>query len=210
MSYENLLIETRGRIGIIRLNRPQALNALNSALNAELARAVAGFDADAGIGCILITGSEKAFAAGADIKEMANLSPDAANAFGRLGHAVMHAAEAMPQPVIAAVNGYAYGGGLELALSCDIRLASTTASFAAAEIKLGWIGGGGLVSRVCSPDSLMAAARSLASVIAARSMGLEQAIQYEREMQAICMGTRDAAEGRSAFAEKRSPRFTGH
>src|SRR5215208_5908501 len=74
MSFENLVVEIRGRVGIIRLNRPQALNALNSALNAELARAVADFDADAGIGCILLTGSEKAFAAGADIKEMADKS----------------------------------------------------------------------------------------------------------------------------------------
>src|SRR6266581_254542 len=72
MRYENILVETRGRVGIIRLNRPQALNALNSALNAELAQAIAAYDADAGIGCILLTGSEKAFAAGADIKEMAD------------------------------------------------------------------------------------------------------------------------------------------
>src|SRR6266581_2626838 len=72
MRYENILVETRGRVGIIRLNRPQALNALNSALNAELGRAIAAFDADAGIGCMLLTGSEKAFAAGADIKEMAD------------------------------------------------------------------------------------------------------------------------------------------
>ena len=71
MSYENILVETRGRVGVIRLNRPQALNALNSALNAELGRALAAFDADDGIGCILLTGSDKAFAAGADIKEMA-------------------------------------------------------------------------------------------------------------------------------------------
>ena len=74
MSYETIIVETKGRVGIIRLNRPQALNALNSALNAELAQAVAACDADDGIGCILITGSEKAFAAGADIKEMADKS----------------------------------------------------------------------------------------------------------------------------------------
>src|SRR5437016_3691122 len=79
MSYDNIQVETRGRVGIIRLNRPQALNALNSALNAELAQAVAAFDADPGIGCILLTGSDKAFAAGADIKEMADKS--AVNAF---------------------------------------------------------------------------------------------------------------------------------
>src|SRR3954465_9587454 len=74
MSYETIIVEPRGRVGIIRLNRPQALNALNSALNAELARAIAAFDADEGIGCVLLTGSEKAFAAGADIKEMAGQS----------------------------------------------------------------------------------------------------------------------------------------
>ena len=165
---------------------------------------------------------------------------------------------ALRKPVVAAVNGYAYGGGLELALSCDIRLASTTASFAAAEIKLGWIGGGGvsallsaslsasdaalmlmtgdpvdartalryrLVSAVYEPAALLEAAHAVAKTIAsrpavaaqsakanlaaARNMALEPAIQYEREMQAICMGTQDAAEGRRAFVEKRAPRFVG-
>src|SRR3954467_12963124 len=108
MSYETIIVETRGRVGIIRLNRPQALNALNSALNAELARAVAAFDADAGIGCMLLTGSEKAFAAGADIKEMAGKAgvDVAMGDFAGNWHAVAQARK----PVIAAVAGFALGG----------------------------------------------------------------------------------------------------
>src|SRR3954454_4193750 len=112
MTFDHILIETQGRVGIIRLNRPQALNALNSALNAELARAVAAFDADAGIGCILLTGSEKAFAAGADIKEMADKSPvdSFVSDFGGTWDAVARASK----PVVAAVAGFALGGGCEL------------------------------------------------------------------------------------------------
>src|SRR5215467_835112 len=111
MSYETIVVETRGRVGIVRLNRPQALNALNSALNSELARAIAAFDADEGIGCVLITGSEKAFAAGADIKEMANKSymdvllSDFAADQGRISE--------IRKPVIAAVAGFCLGGGCE-------------------------------------------------------------------------------------------------
>jgi enoyl-CoA hydratase/carnithine racemase len=108
------------------------------------------------------------------------------------------------------VNGYAYGGGLELAPSCDIRLASRRASFAAAEIELGWIGGGcvtALLSQTVSASD--AAVLLLTGDPVARSMGREAAIQYEREMQAICMATQDAAEGRRAFAEKRTPISVG-
>ena len=109
MSYETIIIETRGRVDIIRLNRPQALNALNSALNAELARAIAAFDADEGIGCVLLTGSEKAFAAGADIKEMAGQS--AVDMFMGDFAGAWHATANARKPVIAAVAGFALGGG---------------------------------------------------------------------------------------------------
>ena len=146
MNYENILIETRGRVGIIRLNRPQALNALNSALNTELARAVAAFDADDAIGCILLTGSEKAFAAGADIKEMAGKSAVDVM-MGDFG-ADWHATSQARKPVVAAVSGFALGGGCELVLQCDIVIAADTAKFGQPEIKLGVIPGIGGTQRL--------------------------------------------------------------
>jgi enoyl-CoA hydratase len=139
MDYANILLEQRGRVGIIRLNRPQALNALNSALNAELGRAVAAFDADAGIGCILLTGSEKAFAAGADIKEMAAKS--AVQVFMEDFAGDWDAVARVRKPVVAVVAGFALGGGCELAMQCDIIIAADTAKFGQPEIKLGVIPG---------------------------------------------------------------------
>src|SRR5712691_1633225 len=146
MSYETIIVETRGRVGIIRLNRPQALNALNSNLNAELARAIAAFDADGGIGCVLLTGSEKAFAAGADIKEMAGQS--AVDMFMGDFAATWHATANARKPVIAAVAGFALGGGCELALQCDLIIAADTARFGQPEIKLGVIPGMGGTQRL--------------------------------------------------------------
>src|SRR5437870_3299597 len=146
MSYETVLVETRGRVGVIRLNRPQALNALNSALNAELAQAIAGFDADEGVGCILLTGSEKAFAAGADIKEMADKS--AVDLFMGDFASTWHATAQARKPVVAAVAGFALGGGCELALQCDLIIAADTAKFGQPEIKLGVIPGIGGTQRM--------------------------------------------------------------
>jgi len=146
MSYENILVETRGRVGVIRLNRPQALNALNSALNAELARAIAACDADDGIGCILLAGSEKAFAAGADIKEMADKSAVdmIIGDFGATWHVVAQARK----PVVAAVSGFALGGGCELVMQCDVVIAADTAKFGQPEMKLGVIPGIGGTQRL--------------------------------------------------------------
>jgi enoyl-CoA hydratase len=146
MSYETIIVETRGRVGIIRLNRPQALNALNTALNAEIARAIAACDADAGIGCMLLTGSEKAFAAGADIKEMADKS--AVDMFMGDFAGPWHAAANARKPIIAAVAGFALGGGCELAMQCDLIIAADTAKFGQPEIKLGVIPGIGGTQRM--------------------------------------------------------------
>jgi enoyl-CoA hydratase len=146
MTYDTIIVETKGRVGVICLNRPQALNALNSTLNAELARAIAAFDADAGIGCILLTGSEKAFAAGADIKEMADRSmidmfmADFAGAW--------HAAANARKPIVAAVSGFALGGGCELVMQCDVVIAADNAKFGQPEIKLGVIPGIGGTQRL--------------------------------------------------------------
>jgi enoyl-CoA hydratase len=147
MTYETIVVETRERVGIVRLNRPQALNALNAKLIGELANAIDAFEADSGIGCIVLTGSEKAFAAGADIKEMADKSfMDAfmqdfcAGDWDRVARA--------RKPVIAAVAGFALGGGCELAMQCDMIIAADNAKFGQPEIKLGVIPGVGGTQRL--------------------------------------------------------------
>jgi enoyl-CoA hydratase len=146
MTYETIAIETKGKVGIIRLNRPAALNALNALLMIELAGAVDGFEADPLTACIVITGSEKAFAAGADIKEMANKSYMEAM-FGDFAAAWDRVARAR-KPVIAAVAGYALGGGCELAMQCDMIIAADNAKFGQPEIKLGVIPGIGGTQRL--------------------------------------------------------------
>src|ERR1700726_1912144 len=146
MAYENIIVEIRGRVGLIRLNRPQALNALNRALVGAFGQAIAAFEADANIGCIVITGSEKAFAAGADIKERAD--EDFADAFFGDFCADCQQAAAARKPVVAAVAGFALGGGCELAMQCDLIIAADNAKFGQPEIKLGIIPGIGGTQRL--------------------------------------------------------------
>jgi enoyl-CoA hydratase len=143
---ETIIVETRGKVGIIRLNRPQALNALNAQLNADLTAAVDAFEADANIGCVILTGSEKAFAAGADIKEMAGKSHMEAFLGDFVGN--WDRIARMRKPIIAAVSGFALGGGCELAMQCDIIVAADTAKFGQPEIKLGVIPGIGGTQRL--------------------------------------------------------------
>ncbi|HWW35332.1 MAG TPA: enoyl-CoA hydratase [Xanthobacteraceae bacterium] len=145
MAYENVIVETRGKVGLIRLNRPQALNALNRALMTDLTHALNAFEADANIGCIVITGSDKAFAAGADIKEMAEKT--FAEAYLGDFAANWDRAATVRKPVIAAVAGFALGGGCELAMQCDILIAADNAKFGQPEIKLGVIPGIGGTQR---------------------------------------------------------------
>jgi enoyl-CoA hydratase len=145
MAYENIIVETRGKVGLIRLNRPQALNALNRALMTDLTHALDAFEADANIGCIVITGSDKAFAAGADIKEMAEKT--FAEAYLGDFAANWNRAATVRKPVIAAVAGFALGGGCELAMQCDILIAADNAKFGQPEIKLGVIPGIGGTQR---------------------------------------------------------------
>jgi enoyl-CoA hydratase len=146
MSYESIIVETHGRVGLIRLNRPQALNALNPTIRSELLAAAEAFDADAAIGCIVLTGTDKAFAAGADIKEMADQSymdvflSDYAAAYERLTR--------IRKPIVAAVAGFALGGGCEVAMMCDIIIAADSAKFGQPEIKLGVIPGMGGTQRL--------------------------------------------------------------
>lgn len=147
MNYETLLVETKEKVGVITLNRPKALNALNDQLMDELGHALNRFEQDEQIGCIVLTGSEKAFAAGADITQMANYSfMDAFN-----GNFVTRNWEHIRQikkPVIAAVAGYALGGGCELAMMCDFIIAADNAKFGQPEIKLATIPGAGGTQRL--------------------------------------------------------------
>lgn len=146
MSYEYILVEKEGPIGVVRLNRPQQLNALSSALIRELATALESLDQDPEVRVMIITGGEKVFAAGADIKEMADAGPFDERLAGRL--AFRDRINKISKPVIAAVSGYALGGGCELAMSCDIIIASETARFGQPEINLGVIPGSGGTQRL--------------------------------------------------------------
>jgi enoyl-CoA hydratase len=146
MSYQNILVETHDSVGLIRLNRPDALNALNSELIAELNEALDGFEADDAIGCIVLTGSEKAFAAGADIKEMQSKSYMDTYMGDFIGK--WERITTVRKPVVAAVAGYALGGGCEMAMMCDFILAADTARFGQPEINLGVMPGAGGTQRL--------------------------------------------------------------
>ncbi|MFG1959704.1 enoyl-CoA hydratase/isomerase family protein [Nonomuraea sp. NPDC049028] len=252
----DVLLDVAGPVAVITLNRPAKLNAITPEMADTLRACLDRVDADPAIRVAVLTGAgERSFCVGSDIRELdAYATPWEFRNRGDYGDAV----RALRKPIVAAVNGYAYGGGLELAMACDIRLAATTATFAAPEIKLGWIGGSGqsallahsvgpgnaatmlltgdpidaarakdwgLVTEVLPPDELLPAVRELAGKIAARppiaaqtakanlkaayTMPLDQAIQYERDLQTVCMATADAAEGRAAFAARREPVFEG-
>lgn len=147
MQYENILVEIHGKVGLITLNRPAALNALNDKLMDELGLALQSFDADEDIGCMIITGSEKAFAAGADIGAMATytyMDVYKGDYITRNWEQI----RSVRKPVIAAVAGYALGGGCELAMMCDFIIAADTAKFGQPEIKLGIIPGAGGTQRL--------------------------------------------------------------
>jgi enoyl-CoA hydratase len=138
MSYENLVLEKEGAVAVVTINRPKALNALNAATLEDLDKAFGELGADDSVSVVILTGAgEKAFVAGADISFMKDLNAVQARGFALLGQAVFNKIENLPQPVIAAVNGFALGGGCELAMSCDIRIASENAKFGQPEVNLG-------------------------------------------------------------------------
>jgi enoyl-CoA hydratase len=170
MAYENIIVETRGKVGLIRLNRPQALNALNRALMTDLTHALNAFEADATIGCIVITGSDKAFAAGADIKEMAEKT--FADAYLGDFAANWDRAATVRKPVVAAVAGFALGGGCELAMQCDILIAADNAKFGQPEIKLGVIPGIGGTQRF---TRAVGKAKAMDIMLTGRMMDVQEA-----------------------------------
>jgi enoyl-CoA hydratase len=171
MAYENLLVETRGKAGLITLNRPKALNALSPDLMRELSQALIAFDADDAIGCIVVTGNEKAFAAGADIKAM----KDWGYMDVYLSDYITSEWETVTRvrkPVIAAVAGYALGGGCELAMMCDFILAADTAKFGQPEINLGVIPGAGGTQRL---PRFVGKAKAMEMVLTGRMMDAAEA-----------------------------------
>jgi enoyl-CoA hydratase len=170
-AYGMILVETQGRVGVIRLNRPQALNALCDQLMDELGQALLAFDADDAVGAIVLTGSEKAFAAGADIKEMKDRSYPAVyrdDWIGQKWETVLR----VRKPVIAAVAGFALGGGCELAMSCDIILAADTAKFGQPEINLGVIPGAGGTQRL---TRAVGKAKAMEMILTGRMMDAAEA-----------------------------------
>ena len=170
MAYENIIVETHGKVGVIRLNRPQALNALNSALIAEVDAALQAFETDQTIGAIVLTGSDKAFAAGADIKEMRDKTYVEALRDDFLGP--WDGAARARKPIIAAVAGFALGGGCELAMMCDFILAADTAKFGQPEIKLGVIPGLGGTQRLAR---FIGKAKAMDLVLTGRMMDAAEA-----------------------------------
>ena len=171
MRYENIIVETRDKVGIVTLNRPKQLNALNDALMDELGHALAGFEADPAIGAIVVTGSEKAFAAGADIAAM----KDYGYMDAYKGDYITRNWERMKscrKPVIAAVAGYALGGGCELAMMCDIIYAADTAQFGQPEVKLGILPGPGGTQRL---PRAVSKAKAMDMCLTARMMDAAEA-----------------------------------
>ncbi len=171
MAYENIEVETQGRVGIVRLNRPKALNALCAALVSELGQALDGFEADDNIGCIVLTGSEKAFAAGADIKEMVDKTYIGAY----LEDFVTDGWERVTtcrKPIIAAVAGYALGGGCEVAMMCDFIIAADNAKFGQPEITLGTIPGAGGTQRL---SRFVGKSKAMEMILTGRMMDANEA-----------------------------------
>ena len=200
MTYEDIIVDRRGRVALVTLNRPKALNALNARLLGELDHALAGFDRDAAIGCVVLTGSGKAFAAGADIREMAELTFPAV--FSDDLFAVGDRIARHRVPVIAAVAGFALGGGCELAMMCDVILAADTARFGQPEIKLGVIPGIGGTQRLAraigkaKAMELCLTGRTMDAVEAERA-GLVARVVPAAELMAEAMSVAETIAGMS-------------
>jgi enoyl-CoA hydratase len=200
--FENILVEYRGRVGLVTLNRPQALNALNKATMEEVVTAVTGMDADPAVGAVVITGSEKAFAAGADIKEMSSK-----------GYLDMYAEDwfrgwenltRLRIPVVAAVSGFALGGGCELAMMCDVIIAGDNAKFGQPEINLGVIPGMGGSQRL---THAVGKAKAMDMVLTGRMMDAEEAERAGLVSRVVPAGSvvEEALKAAEVIASKSKP-----
>ena len=173
MSYTTILIETRGRVGLVTLNRPDAMNALNPTLVSELMEALEAFDADENIGAIVVAGNEKVFAAGADIKFMAEASEEEMRRSPFIG--AFDRIRRIKKPIIAAVSGWALGGGCELAMACDMIVASERAKFGQPEITIGVIPGAGGTQRLTLAVGKVIA---MEMVLNNRTLSAQEALQF--------------------------------
>lgn len=175
MTFETLLVEQHGAVLLVTLNRPQSLNALNGQMLTELSALIAGAAADAGVRALVLTGAgDRAFVAGADITELASLDAEGARRFAASGQAVFGALERLGKPSIAAINGFALGGGCELAMACTLRLAADTAELGQPEVDLGIIPGFGGSQRLAR---LIGRGRALALLLGGHRIG---AVEAER------------------------------
>ena len=195
MTYTTVLTETRERVGIVTLNRPQAMNAFNATMLGELFDAMEAFDKDENIGALVVTGNEKAFAAGADIKEMADATPFQMITEARVD--VWDRIRGIKKPVVAAVSGWALGGGCEFVLSCDMVIASESAKFGQPEITIGIIPGAGGTQRLAR---LIGKNLTMEMVINNRTLSAAEALQFGLANRVVPVeGYLDAAV---AFAEE--------
>jgi enoyl-CoA hydratase len=175
-TYERLIVTDKGRTRTITINRPEKLNALDKQVLSELAAAVAGARLDDNVRAVIITGAgEKAFVAGADIGELAEQSPASGKEHTLAGQAILRAIETFPKPVVAAINGYALGGGCELALACHLRVCAATAKIGLPEVKLGIIPGYGGTQRL---PRLIGRARALEMILSGEPIGAETALAW--------------------------------
>lgn len=256
MNYANIRYEVKGSIAYIIMNRPNALNALNSETLNELSLVVDQIAQDKSVLGVIVTGEGKAFVSGADISEFADYGSEEGRNFAGTAQKAFSKIENLEKPVIAAINGYALGGGCELALSCDIRIASDNAIFGQPEVALGvmpcfggtqrlsrLIGVGwakemiytgrfvkaeealrlGLVNKVVSGEELLKEAEEMMQVIISKApiaikyskisinrgveMDMDNALELEKDVFALCCSTEDKKEGTRAFLEKRQPIF---
>lgn len=202
-----ILVERRGPVEVLTLDRQDALNALSPQMMDSLASALAAAAADPAVRAIVLTGAGRAFCAGADIRAMLEMDVDGARAFAERGHALANGIEASPVPVIAAVNGYALGGGCELALACDIRLASDSARIALPEVSLGILPGWGGTQRLARATTVGFAKEMIltgrqVTADEALARGLVNAVHAGEDLvdQAVSVGERIATRSPAAIA----------
>jgi len=218
MGYENILYEKKEGIARITFNRPKVLNALNRKTVEELQHALLDARNDETVRVLILTGAgEKAFVAGADIGELALQTPVNGKEFSLYGQGVFHLLETMGKPSICAINGFALGGGCELALSCSIRIASKTAKLGQPEVKLGILpgyGGSQRLARLCGKGvahelCLIAVKFTMEAIERGVEMAQEEGLFLEATLFGVACATEDMREGTKAFLEKRPAQFKG-